>query len=131
MLSGKFNFENGQKTFDLFAYDETTALVHVTNCHIQLSYVNEQGEIVQLRKEIKQNPLIINVGSKLITSSITDEYGGGFLESANGQLGNNFVAKSLAHVDFTNTATMTKLQTRTFTDSGGVEHVAVLLPIIL
>ena len=128
-LSGKFDLEQG--TFDLWAYNETVAVVSVTECHITLSYQDEDGQIIQLRKEHNINPLSINVGSKLITSSVADSDGAGYLEKTNGHVGQNVIAKSLAHVDFGNASTMTNYNTRTFTDSNSVVHTAVLLPVTL
>ena len=131
MQAGKFNFSNGQKTFDIFAFDETAATITTSDCHIQLSYIDENGQVVQLKKELNQNPLAINIGTKLISSSVQDENGGGFLEPANGQLGNNFVAKSLAHVDFVNPSTYAKMHTREFTDQNGQTVTAVLVPVTM
>jgi hypothetical protein len=128
----EFNFLNGSnkgcKTefstfltgFDLFNVAETNSLVSVTTTHVQLSYVDEQGQVIQLRKALPDNPLNVQVGSKLISSSVEDEHGGGFLESTNTESGNNVVGKSLAAVNWDAIDT-SKLQTKVFTDGNGLQ----------
>jgi hypothetical protein len=113
MQNGAFDFTGGQSTFDLFHAAETNSLVSVTNSHVQLSYVDEQGQVIQLRKALPENPLNVYVGSKLISSSVQDEHGAGYLESANTESGNHVVGKSLAVVDW-DTIDTSNLQTKTF-----------------
>jgi hypothetical protein len=120
MQNGIFDFSNGQRTFDLFNVAETNSLVSVTTTHVQLSYVDEQGQVIQLRKALPDNPLNVQVGSKLISSSVEDEHGGGFLESTNTESGNNVVGKSLAAVNWDAIDT-SKLQTKVFTDGNGLQ----------
>ena len=45
MFSGQFNFDNG-RTFDLFNYPEIQTSVNVTSCHIQLSYIDDKGQLI-------------------------------------------------------------------------------------
>jgi hypothetical protein len=113
MQNGAFDFTGGQSTFDLFHAAETNSLVSVTNSHVQLSYVDEQGQVIQLRKALPANPLNVHIGSKMISSSVEDEHGAGYLESANTESGNHVVGKSLAVVDWDAIDT-SKFQTKSF-----------------
>jgi hypothetical protein len=66
-----------------------------------------------LRKALPENPLNVHVGSKLISSGVQDEHGGGYVESANTESGNHVVGKSLGVVDWVAPDT-SKFQTKTF-----------------
>jgi hypothetical protein len=105
-------------------------MVSVSTTHVQLSYVNEQGQVIQLRKALGQNPLNVHVGSKMISSGVQDAHGGGFLETANTESGNHVVGKSLAVVDWDAVDT-SKFQTKTFQDTNGCSQTAVLLPVVM
>jgi hypothetical protein len=113
MQNGIFDFSGGQSTFDLFHVAETNSIVSVTNTHIQLSYVDEQGQVIQLRKALPENPLNVSIGSKMISSSVEDEHGAGYLESTNTESGNHVVGTSIAVVDWDAIDT-SKFQTKTF-----------------
>jgi hypothetical protein len=88
-------------------------MVSVSTTHVQLSYVDEQGQVIQLRKALAENPLNVHVGSKMISSGVQDGDGGGFLETANTESGIHVVGKSLAVVDWDAIDTST-FQTKTF-----------------
>lgn len=130
MQNGLFDFSGGQSTFDLFHAQETNSLVSVTNTHVQLSYVDEAGQVIQLRKALPENPLNVHVGSKMISSSVQDAHGAGYLETTNTETGNHVVGKALGAVDWDAIDT-SKFQTKTFQDSNGCQQTAVLIPMIM
>jgi hypothetical protein len=130
MQNGQFDFSGGQRSFDLFNAAETNTLVSVTTTHVQLSYVDENGQVIQLRKALPDNPLNVSIGSKLISSSVQDQHGGGFLESTNTVTGNNVVGKAIAEVNW-DAIDGSKFQTKVFTDANGCSQTAVLIPVIM
>jgi hypothetical protein len=66
-----------------------------------------------LRKALPENPLNVQVGSKIISSGVQDAHGGGYVEVANTENGNHVVGKSLGVVDWDAVDT-SKFQTKTF-----------------
>jgi hypothetical protein len=126
-ISGQLDLPN--KTFDIFGIPETQAIITMTPCNITLSYLSD-GVLVQFRKTLENNPLSIQIGSNLISSGIQDELGAGFLEPTTAS-GQNVVAKSLAHADFSVASSLGNFQQKTFIDQHGTQRVAILLPVTL
>ena len=68
-----------------------------------------------MKKELPENPLEIRIGSKLISSGIEDEYGGGYVESTTSET-QNVIGRSLAFANFSNASSLDKFQTKSFVD---------------
>ena len=102
-LAGKLNLT--ARNFDIFNYSESNTFITLGPCSITLSYLDEQGKLIQLKKDLPVDPLKVFIGSKLVSSDIQDELGGGFLEPTTAQ-NQNVVAKSLAFADFLLTSSL-------------------------
>ena len=127
-LAGLLDIPN--KTFDIFGVEETQAVVTMGSCFVTLSYLNSAGVLVQFRKTLVKDPLGIEIGSKLISSGIEDELGAGFLEPTTAT-GQNVVAKSLTHANFSIASSLDNFEQKTFTDQHGTVRKAILLPVCL
>ena len=112
-LAGLLDIPN--HTFDIFGVNETQAIVTMGSCFVTLSYLNSAGVLVQFRKTLTKDPLGIEIGTKLISSGIEDELGAGFLEPTTAT-GQNVVAKSLSHANFSIASSLDNFEQKTFTD---------------
>ncbi len=127
-IAGQIDLPN--KTFDIFGVDEVQAAITMSSCNITLSYLNEDGILIQFRKTLEQDPLAVQIGSSLISSGVQDELGAGFLEPTTAR-DQNIVAKSLAHANFSVSSSLENFQHKVFTDQHGNERKAVLMPVVL
>lgn len=111
------------RTFDIASVNETNTSISTINNTLKLSYTSENGELVQLVKQI--NPTEnVSIGDMLNISPVLHNGQGGYAQRTTG----SGVAKSLTNVDWNDTS---GLVTRTFTDANGVARTAVLLPVTL
>ena len=112
------------RTFDILSVSETNTSISTINNLLKLSYTSENGELVQLVKEINPSD-DVKVVDKLQISPVTQGGYGGY-----GQRGgdDNGVATALTSVNWAATGSLT---TKTFTDDNGVTRTAVLLPVLV
>jgi hypothetical protein len=113
------------RNFDIAGVLETNTSISVINNTLKLSYLSEEGKLIQLVKQISPTENI-SVGDAVSISTASDANGlGGFAARTNSGEG---VARSLTIVDWNATSNLT---TNTFVDSNGVTRTAVLLPVVM
>ena len=127
-LSGKMDLQNG--SFDIFNFEETQSFITYSSCGVTLSYLSPGGKLVQLKKDLPENPIEIRIGSALISSGIQDDLGGGYVESTLAESA-NVIGKALAYANFSDASSLAKYETKMFVDQNGVNRTAVLLPVQL
>jgi hypothetical protein len=112
------------RTFDILGVAETNTSISTINSILKLSYLSEDGKLIQLVKPINTGSDNISIGDFLDISPTLDNNIGGYAQRTNEQ----GVCKSLTTVDWSNTNNLT---TKTFVDSNGITRTAVLLPVVL
>ena len=121
LATGTINPTN--RTFDIASVNETNTSISTINNTLKLSYTSENGELIQLVKQI--NPTEnVSIGDKLHISPVLETGLGGYAQRTTG----DGIAKALTSIDWNNT---TGLTTKSFTDDNGVSRTAVLLPVLL
>ena len=125
-IAGQLDLE--ARTFDIYSQAELNSIVTLAGKVITLSYVNENGILVQFRKTLPKDPMIIEIGSTLISSDVLDADGrGGFAESTTSR--GNSIARSLAFADFSVPSSLDNFEHKTILDPSGTTHTAILLPV--
>jgi hypothetical protein len=120
LATGTVNPDN--RSFDITGVNETNTSILTINNTLRLSYTSENGELVQLVKQI--NPTDdISIGDKVTISPVLEGGLGGYAQKTTG----DGVAKSLVPVNWNNIV----LTTKTFTDGNGLIRSAVLLPVTM
>jgi hypothetical protein len=109
------------RNFDIAGVLETNTSISTINNTLKLSYISEEGKLIQLTKQISPTENI-SVGDEVSISPVLENGLGGFAQRTTGR----GVATSLTNLDWNNI----NLTTRTFT-TNGITRTIVLLPVTM
>lgn len=120
------------RTFNFNNIVSSNELITITNNQLTLSYTNNDGNLVQIRKDVN-NLMDIEAGDFLSTSDVLDNNNlGGFSKPTKSISRQKYnFGKSLVSVDWTDPDLSTKYNTLNFTDTNNDERICVRIPCII